>query len=67
MVKAPKELIDALEQVFKRFDVVMDVTDVYDGHDNYQGKDVEIRSNEIVNDAYPIYIDDMEELARIIN
>lgn len=66
MVKAPKELIEDLKVIFRKYDISLAVDDQYDGEDNYAGQSVEIRSNRMVDGALPIYIDDMEALARLL-
>ena len=67
MLKASKEFIDDLKSVFEKHCVVLDVSDEYDGEDNYFGQSVEIRSVNYEGDELPIYIDDIEELAKQIN
>lgn len=67
MIRAPDELIEDLKAVFKKHDINIDVNDEYDGMGNYNGRSVEICSNTIVGGRYPVLMDDMDELADILN
>jgi hypothetical protein len=67
MIKAPSELIDELSAIFEKYDIFLDVSDEFGGEEQFVGQTVEIKSNSFVNDMLPIYIDDMNELARKIN
>lgn len=67
MLKAPKEFFEDLRSVFEKHNVILDVSDNYDGRDEYCGQSVEIRSINYDGDELPIYIDDIEELAKQIN
>ena len=64
MLKAPKEFFEDLKSLFEKHNVILDVSDNYDGHDEYCGQFVEIRSINYDGDELPIYIDDIEELAK---
>ena len=67
MLKAPKEFFEDLKSVFEKHNVILDVSYNYDGRDEYCGPSVEIRSINYDGDKLPIYIDDIEELAKQIN
>jgi hypothetical protein len=60
-------LIEDLKKVFKKHDVYLNVSDDYDGQENWCGQTVEIKSEEFVDNGFVIHIDDMEELASKIN
>lgn len=56
-----------LKQVFKEHDVHLSVFDQYDGRDVFCGEEVEIKSNQFVGDRLDIYIDNLKELADMLD
>lgn len=67
MLKAPKEFIDDLKALFEKHSVIIEVYDAYNVCDEYDGIRVEIKSVNYEGDELPIYINDIEELAKQIS
>lgn len=66
-MKITAEFIHDIKEVFKTHSVVMEVHERYNEYGEGTGELVIIRSENFIGDSLPIYIDDMKELARILN
>jgi len=66
MLKAPKEFIDDLKALFEKHSVIIEVYYTNDSCVEHDGMHLKIRSINYEGDELPIYIDDIEELAKQI-
>ncbi len=67
MNKETKKFIDDLRKLFHSHKIFLDVSESYDGEDRYCGNEIEIKSCKFINNKFSIYINDMKELAELIN
>ena len=67
MIKDRKGFIKDLKSVFEKHQVFLMVSEEYDGAEEYIGLSMEIMSHSYTGDELDVYIDDFEELARLMN
>ena len=67
MIKDSKGLINEIKAVFEKHGAFIEINDRYNGLDELDGQDIEVKSHSSTDDSLDIYIDDFEEFAQLIS